>query len=263
MAEADRGRIASSNVAELREALRYKDDTVNDLNASVAVLTKQLQEKTAVLQQVSETVVQATGAVGLSHVGIIDGEHLPTILNSVLQSKSSLLMQLSETNAKHEDRCKAFEQDLTTAEMKLDEQDRIITALEAECDGLKAEIDSMKRARADVAEQLAEAEADVDDKNAQIEALTREMNRLRESLDNVDARNAAAVSKYIKYVLSSDCSSLLGFQCGWLWRGFPATVRCLSVRMRCSHCAERLNERMVHWKRMCASWMTGISALWS
>ncbi len=64
----------------------------------------------------SELVLRATGAVGLSEFGMIDGEQLPSILDSVLQSKSSLLLQLSDAALQHDNKVKALEQELQASE---------------------------------------------------------------------------------------------------------------------------------------------------
>lgn len=81
------------------------------------------------LQRVSESVLRATGAVGLTDFGVIDSDHLPVILDSVLQSKSSLLLQMSDANLKHEEKYKFFEDDLASAEARILDQEAVIRGI--------------------------------------------------------------------------------------------------------------------------------------
>lgn len=147
-AESERAKIAAQTVAELRETVRHKDDVIGEYEASIAVLQKQVkvcahacvlasvcmcsracihmvvchcvaQDKTVTLHKISELVLRATGAVGLSEFGMIDGEQLPSILDSVLQSKSSLLLQLSDASLKHDEKVKQLDDELAETEDRL------------------------------------------------------------------------------------------------------------------------------------------------
>ncbi len=87
------------------------------------------QDKTSTLHTISALVLRATGAVGLSEFGMIDGEQLPSILDSVLQSKSSLLLQLSDASLKHDEKVKELDDALAQTEDKLAETQAALQGL--------------------------------------------------------------------------------------------------------------------------------------